>query len=181
MGFKKNMAIRFMKSSGLSQKVYIAANSAKRLDEKLNDLAGITEQVAKGTVEQSSAVDSTSSMTGELSKSINGVVRNAEKLTELAGQSQQSLEEIVVTIKHVAGNSENTAKSVEEISASIEQMGKSIKSVAGNAEELAGSAEEISASIQEIVASISRWRVMLKVRQALSSKYLHPSNRWENR
>ena len=133
MGFKKNMALKLMGSSGLSRKVHMAVDSAKRLDEKLKDLSSVTRQVSKGTSEQSSAVDSTNSMMGELSESINGVVNNAEKLTELAEQSQKSLEGMVVIIKQVAGNSESTAKSVEEISASIEQIGKSIKGVAGNA------------------------------------------------
>jgi len=54
-------------------------------------LSNITEQVAKGANEQSSAVDSTNSVTERLSQSINGVVKNAEKLKELAGQSKKSL------------------------------------------------------------------------------------------
>lgn len=95
MGFKRNMALKFMKKSGITYSVNIAADSAKKLDEKLKVLSGIAEQVKKGTVEQSAAVVSTNSMTDELSKSIKGVVRNAERLMELAEQSQKFLEEMV--------------------------------------------------------------------------------------
>jgi len=78
MGFKKDVALKFVKNSELSEKVYKAASSAKKLDERLKDLSNITEQVAKGANEQSSAVDSTNSVTERLSQSINGVVKNAE-------------------------------------------------------------------------------------------------------
>jgi len=78
MGFRRHKAVK-LKNSELSQKIYETVSSAKKLDEKLKDLSGITEQVAKGASEQSSAVDSTNSMAERLSQSINGVVKNTEK------------------------------------------------------------------------------------------------------
>ena len=52
----------------------------EKLDEKLKDLSTITVQVTKGTSEQVTAMESTTAMTDDLSKSINNVVRNAEQL-----------------------------------------------------------------------------------------------------
>ena len=69
MGFKKNMALRFMESSGLFENLHMAVNAAKRFGEKLRDLSNMTGQVVKGTSEQSATVEFTSKMLGELSES----------------------------------------------------------------------------------------------------------------
>ncbi|WP_192935946.1 hypothetical protein [Clostridium beijerinckii] len=82
--FKRNIGIKLM---GGLRSVDNTVLVSKKLDEKLKELSSINEQVKKGTIDQSEAVRSVNSLTSEMSKSINGVVINAEQLTNAAQKS----------------------------------------------------------------------------------------------
>jgi len=113
-GFRRHKAVK-LKNSELSQKIYETVSSAKKLDEKLKDLSGITEQVAKGASEQSSALIQQIQWPKGFPSQLT-VLLKYRKTEGACRRVQKSLESMIGTIKLVAGNSESTAKSVEEIS-----------------------------------------------------------------
>lgn len=76
--FKRNIGIKLM---GASKKLDDAVFASKKLDYKLKELHSITEQVTKGTNDQADAINATNALTNEMSKSISGVVINAEQLS----------------------------------------------------------------------------------------------------
>lgn len=96
------------------------------------------------------------SSVNDMQRSVESAFTSANVLENSVTKTNQSLEEIVVSISQTAGNAENTASSVEEISAAIEEMSRSITGVADNANSLNSSTEQASSAIQEMAVSVQQ-------------------------
>lgn len=114
----------------------------KQVSMSLDKVSGNTKQVLESA--------------NVMKESVAQVFESVNVLDNSVIKTNQSLEEMVVSISQTAGNAENTASSVEEISAAIEEMGKSITGVAHNASSLNSSSEQVSSAIQELAVSIQQ-------------------------
>lgn len=111
------------------------------LREIVQQLVNSSQEIFRGTDEQSSATEETSSSMEQIAASIRQVASNADSLSSNVEETSASIEQILTSIESVSKNSDDLNLSVDETSSTIQELAASIEEIAVNSREVVKSSQ----------------------------------------
>jgi len=136
--------------SSIKSMVEQIQNAARAVDSSSHEIVEKTEQMLKGSEDQSVAVEETTAAITQMNQTMGNIGESVQTLATSAEQSSASILEMSTTNEQVAASSEELSLAVVETTASIQQMSASIKEVAHNVQNTSGKAGEAASAMDSM-------------------------------